>query len=74
MKRLVYGNTVISDKVPDYVFTVSQAFYELGYNVFSREDLRKMYVNGIPCVTLDTYGNPFFNYFGCHLQRIITVK
>lgn len=74
MKMLLYHNTIISDYVPNHIDLISEAFKMLGYNIFDKGDLCKMYDAKIPGVYYQNGIGCIMDYIGYRLVTNEDVK
>lgn len=68
MKILHYHGTIISDKIPDNIDTISGAFRFLNYDIFNKKDLCKLYDRKTPGILFFPGVGVVMDYLGYNLK------
>lgn len=68
MKILHYHGTIISDKIPDNIDTISGAFEFLGYEIYKKSDICRMHEKGIPGILYFNGVGVIMDYLGYNLK------
>ena len=68
MKILHYHGTIISDKIPDNIDTISGAFKFLGYDIYNKGDICRMFEKDIPGILYYNGVGVVMDYLGYYLK------
>ena len=73
MIRLLYHDQIVAGDIPATCLTISDCWRQVGFDIYDKADLARMYDAGIPGIYKFCDGLYVMDYLGYHMERVVSV-